>query len=418
MMTLQLEALQQETGRMEGTLANTSTSRTLIDIQAAKIEIGTRQGLVVPRFRLPRGMIGIILGPNGSGKSTLARNLCGITGTEKLSFTHWTVPAPKPVMVWQSLNLFPTSVEKNLRVVSTRHTEEALKYINLWVHRRNGADDLSGGERQRLAIARSFIAKSDVIVLDEPTSSLDMRYIESLVDIISIFTGQSESETEQDRWILSTRPSSEPASVVIVTHDIRFVRRLCHLSNVRIFSLTSDHLINPGRTMYSLNGGDEGEGYAITTIHDNPPDLFLADFFGIPNVLGFAGSHGFPRSVEDFCSRYSSLVGGWALLKDYIIKVQTAQHSPMDLLGKYDGWEYSGSQIRTRIRISGRYGAFALTVPVNLCPDDFGQPQGTLDAYVTIDLSERSGWSLLGSIDPRGFDAVKLIRGQEARRPG
>jgi hypothetical protein len=170
--------------------------------------------------------------------------------------------------------------------------------------------------------------------------------------------------------------------------------------------------------MYSLNGGDEGEGYAITTIHDNPPDLFLADFFGIPNVLGFAGSHGFPRSVEDFCSRYSSLVGGWALLKDYIIKVQTAQHSPMDLLGKYDGWEYSGSQIRTRIRISGRYGAFALTVPVNLCPDDFGQPQGTLDAYVTIDLSERSGWSLLGSIDPRGFDAVKLIRGQEARRPG
>jgi len=157
---------------------------------------------------IPAAAITAIIGPSGQGKSTLLTALnrlwedipgASVTGSIKIKFSgRWQdINAPEISLPWlrrrvgmvfQSPNPLPMSIYKNmafpLKIAGIKdkkkvdeRIERALKQAFLWVEVRDRLDhdagNLSGGQQQRLCIARALILEPEILLLDEPTSSLD-----------------------------------------------------------------------------------------------------------------------------------------------------------------------------------------------------------------------------------------------------
>jgi|GEM_PF-3160800 len=364
----------------------------LVDISEAELVIGRRLDLYVRHVRIPRGIIAVLLGPNGSGKSTLARYMCRIEGAERVKVAHEFRPHPPAVMVWQALNLFPLTVRGNVDIVRKNAGEAVLKYFKLWTLRDYHIDSLSGGERQRLAIARGFVTEADLLVLDEPTSSLDSLSVHELVEAIGAYTGHDQGQTNDYlRRLQSSDGNTATHAIAVITHDLRFVRMLSKFSRVRVFSLSEarhdDHV-----PTFVLNTPQGGEGYTINEVHTSPPDLFTADFFGLSNIVGFTGAVGRARGAEDLCDRYRSDAEGWIILQDRAIEVI---ERPSDADGRslfeadVIGAEFAGSLRRTRLSVTGRHGRFEVTVPTEVIP-------GATALSVRITVSDEAAAPIIG----------------------
>jgi ABC-type lipoprotein export system ATPase subunit len=337
------------------------------NIESVEISISQRLRLTAGALRIRRGTVAVIIGPNGSGKSTLGRYICRIEGGEKVNIRREVRPAPAPVMVWQSLNLFPITVRKNMSIVRKVGFEPVLRFFNLLVHRDSNADNLSGGERQKLAIARSFVTDADMIVFDEPTSSLDGRSIESLVEIIGAYTGHSVGRQDDYLTVMRNQRADLQGCVLVITHDVRFVRMLSRFERLRVFSVTDDLTRPFGRPYYVVNSGAAGEGYTIEQVHEVPPDLYTADFFGVSNVIGFTSAAQRARGPEDFCSRYAQDAVGWIVLRDNAIqiraKAEEEEYQSPNWKGSIIGTEYVGGQKRVRLSVTGQHGPYEISVP-------------------------------------------------------
>jgi putative ABC transport system ATP-binding protein len=173
------------------------------------------------------GEIVYIVGPSGSGKTTLLSVLSGIlkpnTGTVLCEQTNlWELSADnlaafrlqKIGFVFQDFHLFPRlTTAENVAIPLILQQKnwdnavtEAVKYLDI-VGLKNRADlppvKLSGGEQQRVAIARAMISQPDILIMDEPTASLDGDTGRSIVSFVK------EHLLNQKRCIL------------IVTHDSR-----------------------------------------------------------------------------------------------------------------------------------------------------------------------------------------------------
>lgn len=138
-------------------------------------------------LQLPVEATTVVVGPSGAGKSTLLR-LCNrlevpTSGTVRYRGTPLDALDPRAHrravgMVFQRPTTFPGTVGDNLLVADPGAGHEAqhdvLRAVGLdgGLHDRE-ADQLSGGEAQRLCIARALLTGPEVLLLDEPTSSLD-----------------------------------------------------------------------------------------------------------------------------------------------------------------------------------------------------------------------------------------------------
>ncbi|KAA6322789.1 NitT/TauT family transport system ATP-binding protein [termite gut metagenome] len=132
------------------------------------------------------GSIYSIIGPSGCGKSTLLHILAGIfTGYSGEVLIDGKRPNPKRLsigLVPQNYGLLPWKrVKENIFLPGTlgkslpdkEYTEEILTVLDLQSLLRRYPHELSGGQRQRVALARSFIQKPDLLLMDEPFSALD-----------------------------------------------------------------------------------------------------------------------------------------------------------------------------------------------------------------------------------------------------
>jgi ABC-type lipoprotein export system ATPase subunit len=179
--------------------------------------------------RIPKGRFAFIVGPSGSGKSTLLYLLGALdrptSGTIRVEGNDLTAMSEreqnlyrrdKVGFIFQSFNLISnlTAVEnvlvpflpRGLTAELKRNAAELLTGVGLGDRLDHRPYQLSGGEQQRVAIARALIKDPLVVLADEPTGELD-----------------SKSGDEIYR-ILRRLQSSRQTTLVVVTHDRRFIR--------------------------------------------------------------------------------------------------------------------------------------------------------------------------------------------------
>jgi iron(III) transport system ATP-binding protein len=144
-------------------------------------------------LEIERGELMAVLGPSGCGKTTLLRVIAGfeqpdagcvVVSDEVVAGPGRTIPPEKRRvgMVFQDYALFPhLSVEGNVAFGLTSRpreerdalTQRTLELVGLQHKARCNVHELSGGERQRVALARAMAPEPELVLLDEPFSSLD-----------------------------------------------------------------------------------------------------------------------------------------------------------------------------------------------------------------------------------------------------
>jgi putative ABC transport system ATP-binding protein len=189
------------------------------------------------------GEILFIVGPSGSGKTTLLSIISGILRPNQGSVTVkgidlWSLDNDGLAdfrlntigFVFQDYHLFPrlTTVENVAIPLILKKRDwdeaiaEAMKYlevVGLKERAQLAPVKLSGGEQQRVAIARAIIGQPDILVLDEPTASLDGE------------TGKKILSFAHDQLL------NERRCILIVTHDARifeYADRILHMEDGRI----------------------------------------------------------------------------------------------------------------------------------------------------------------------------------------
>jgi ABC-type polar amino acid transport system ATPase subunit len=189
----------------------------VLDVRSMQVRRGTRLVVAEATFTAGRGEIVALMGASGAGKTTILRAIAGLD-----PIASGTVSIPRPVgMVFQFHHLFanmsahrnvwlaPVHVLKRPREEAERRAHELL--VSLGVGDRASAmpHELSGGEAQRVAIARALAIEPRILLMDEPTASLDPARRGDLAATLR-------------------QLASEGRTIVIATHDTEFARACAH----------------------------------------------------------------------------------------------------------------------------------------------------------------------------------------------
>ena len=149
--------------------------------------------------------ITVITGRSGCGKTTLLRLVAGI---EKPTSGEISIPKDIRIgMMFQEDRLMPwlrcdRNVALGMKNVSKKEVYDMLKLVGLEGFERAYPGQLSGGMRQRVALARTLIRKSNLILMDEPFASLD---------------GYTRQDMQQE---LLRIKKDTGAGIIFVTHDL------------------------------------------------------------------------------------------------------------------------------------------------------------------------------------------------------
>jgi tungstate transport system ATP-binding protein len=143
-----------------------------------------------------RGITAII-GPNGAGKSTLLRVLDGLVRPTRgtIAFGTGDVSSePRRAFVFQKTALIRASIAHNVALAlepealsaqeRASRIASALDRVGLSARARDAARRMSGGEQQRVAFARAWARRPELLLLDEPTASLDPAATEEIERLI------------------------------------------------------------------------------------------------------------------------------------------------------------------------------------------------------------------------------------------
>lgn len=163
----------------------------------------------------------IILGHNGSGKSLLLKLLHGVINPSHGKI-RWNQHTPSSKQYWRTFLLqrptfFKQSIEFNIKFVlqiagvdkseHNQRCDHALEICGLTHLRQRNTHSLSGGELQKVSLARAWVLKPSVVLLDEPTVALDPPSVISFEKIIQQF---EKSGTK----------------IIMTTHDLAQAKRL------------------------------------------------------------------------------------------------------------------------------------------------------------------------------------------------
>ena len=163
----------------------------------------------------PAGQITCIAGANGVGKTTLVRVLCGLAAPSSGSISLDGVPASRKtrrsacalVMQDTGRQLFSDTLAGELTIgashASGQSGEQLLADFDLANLGERHPLSLSGGQKQRLVIAAARATGRPIVILDEPTSGVDVRHLDSITATLR-------------------RIADEGAAVIVVTHDGEF----------------------------------------------------------------------------------------------------------------------------------------------------------------------------------------------------
>lgn len=242
------------------------TGESKIVLEGLSKRYGTFTALEPISLTVEEGEFLTLLGPSGSGKTTLLQMISGLVdptaGRLLVNGEDWT---HRPVnqrgmgMVFQHYALFPhmtvaenVSFPLEMRKLPARdvsaQVEETLRKVQLDSFAHRFPRELSGGQQQRVALARCFVFRPKVILMDEPLGALDKALREHMQ--LEIRRLHKEYGT----------------TVIYVTHDqeeaLVMSDRICVMNHARIEQLGAPH-----------------------QIYSDPETVFAAGFIGHSNVL-------------------------------------------------------------------------------------------------------------------------------------
>lgn len=175
----------------------------MIELQNAGIRFGARWIFRGLDLNVDQGGCLAILGPNGRGKTTLIRAILGIQRLDEgyrsapnvMGFVPQISCTPPPYRVIEMVVMGRSKAIGIFGVPSIddyRASEEALEMVGMRRLRDQSFASLSGGERQLVLVARALATGATTIVLDEPSSALDLANQGRLLSIIETLTSNPE----------------------------------------------------------------------------------------------------------------------------------------------------------------------------------------------------------------------------------
>lgn len=216
-------------------------------------------------FRINDGEFFSIVGSSGSGKSVLLDLIVGFRKCSSGEIIHngenvseQSIQKRPFRIVFQDLSLFPhLSVRKNIEYglkSQTINKEKRNQLIAEWSKKcsvekllNRQVESLSGGEKQRVAIARSAVTNPDILLLDEPLSSLDVNLQDEFIQLFSML-------------------NKSGLSIIHVTHDFVVASKLSH----RIALISEGEIVQIGKPI---------------DFYNSPKHPFVAKFAGHKNIF-------------------------------------------------------------------------------------------------------------------------------------
>lgn len=219
----------------------------LLEIKNLSFNVGERKILNDINFSVRDGEIVGIIGPNGAGKTTFLKSINGIIEEIKgeilfngknikeydkknlarhISFMNQNTNVGFDFSCLDIVVLGRYPYLKRFQEYSDEDREKAKKYMektNTLKFQDRMIIELSGGERQRVLFAKTLTQESELILLDEPTASLDMKYEEEIFSIIS-------------------QMREERKSVIAIIHNLRVAMKYC----TRLILLNDGKIIGDG----------------------------------------------------------------------------------------------------------------------------------------------------------------------------
>lgn len=201
-------------------------------------------------FQADTGEVIVIIGPSGMGKSTFLRCINYIERPEKgiIEIDNVKVDAEKCTekeikqlrlktsMVFQNYNIFKnktvienvmlpmTSVQKIEKEIAKEKALQYLDQVGLLDKVNEYPSRLSGGQQQRVGIARAMAVNPKLILLDEPTSSLDPELVLGILDILRNLANEHKR------------------TMIIVTHEMSFAKEIAD----RVIFMDDGRIIEEG----------------------------------------------------------------------------------------------------------------------------------------------------------------------------
>jgi tungstate transport system ATP-binding protein len=194
-----------------------------IMLEAVSVQLGAQQALKGVSLTIAAGERVALVGANGSGKSTLLRTLHGLVPPTQGQVTQ--APGVRQAMLFQRPHMLRLSALNNVALgvwldrslalnwrASKALALPALQRVGLQSVAQQNGRQLSGGQQQRLALARAWARQPDVLLLDEPTASLDPH-------------AKREVEALMAEFAAGPLPG-KPLTLVWASHNLGQVKRL------------------------------------------------------------------------------------------------------------------------------------------------------------------------------------------------
>jgi zinc transport system ATP-binding protein len=246
-----------------------------VEARNLTLQIGGNAVVNDVSFAIPTGRYVGIIGPNGGGKTTLLRMILGLQrptagtvavfGADPLAARNSGAIGYVPQRIAQADIPFPVTVDEMVwsgrtpvmgriarRATQDREAvERAMECVGIAHLRQRLVGTLSGGERQRVFIARSLAAGPRLLILDEPTTGVDMTAKEEFYALLKLLNAE---------WNLTILFVSH--DIEVMTSEVAFVLAL----NQKLICHCESHAFLEQETVKRLYGKD---------FHSHSPHLHL-----------------------------------------------------------------------------------------------------------------------------------------------
>lgn len=215
----------------------------ILEVQDLTKRYGQFEAVKGINFSIHKGEVVGLLGPNGAGKSTTIQMLLGLLTPTMGKISYFGMDfETKKLEILQRINYLSAfntlhekiSVEQNLKVFAQAYDvkrpdqkiNELLDYFGVAKLRNEDYSNISAGQRTRVNLAKAFLNDPELVLMDEPTASLDPDIVDRVLSMIE--------DLKKQRHI----------TILYTSHNMQDVERICD----RVIFLSHGNLVRQANT--------------------------------------------------------------------------------------------------------------------------------------------------------------------------